>query len=74
MAVTDLTVDLPFGVSPEEARTLLAIKLYQIGRVSLGQAARTSGHSKRTFMEILGKHEVPIFDYSPEELREETGR
>ncbi|MDE3000482.1 MAG: UPF0175 family protein [Gemmatimonadota bacterium] len=73
MVVTDLTVDLPFGLSPEEARILLAVKLYEIGRVSLGQAARTSGHTKRAFMEILGKHQVPIFDYSPEELREETG-
>lgn len=73
MAATELIVDLPFGVSSNEAKILLAIKLYEIGRVSLGQAARTSGHTKRAFMEILGKHQVPIFDYSPEELREETG-
>ena len=74
MAVTDLTVELPFGLSPEEARIFLAIKLYEVGRVSLGQAARTAGQSKRAFLEILGNHKVPVFDYSPEELREETGR
>lgn len=74
MVITDLTVELPLGLSPDEAKILLSIKLYEIGRVSLGQAARTSGHTKRAFMEILGKHQVPIFDYSPDELREETGR
>lgn len=73
MAVTDLTVELPLGLSREEAKILLAIKLYEIGRVSLGQAARTAGRTKRAFLEILGDHKVPVFDYSPEELREETG-
>lgn len=73
MAVSDLTVELPLGLSPEEAKILLAIKLYEIGRVSLGQAARTAGHSRRAFLEILGNQKVPVFNYSPEELREETG-
>ena len=73
MVVTELTVELPLGLSQEEAKILLAIKLYETGKVSLGQAARTAGHSKRAFMEILGQHQVPIFDYSPDELREETG-
>lgn len=73
MHVTDLTVELPLGLSREEAKVLLAIKLYETGRVSLGQAARTAGHSKRAFLEILGNHQVSVFDYSPEELREETG-
>ena len=73
MVVTELTVELPLGLSREEAKILLAIKLYETGKVSLGQAARTAGHSKRALMEILGQHQVPIFDYSREELREETG-
>ncbi|MCY3767261.1 MAG: UPF0175 family protein [Gemmatimonadetes bacterium] len=68
MHVTDLTVELPLGLSREEAKVLLAIKLYETGRVSLGQAARTAGRTKRGFMEILGKHQVPIFDYPPGEL------
>ena len=52
---------------------LLAIKLYETGKVSLGQAARTAGRSKREFMDLLGQQQVPIFNYSPEELREEVG-
>ena len=73
MVVTELTVELPLGLSREEAKMLLAIKLYETDKVSLGQAARTAGRSKRDFMELLGQQHVPIFNYSPEELREETG-
>ena len=72
MVTTDLRVELPSGLSLEEAKILLAIKLYETGKVSLGQAARTAGQSKRDFMELLGQQQVPIFSYSPEELREEV--
>lgn len=72
MVTTDLRVELPSGLSLEEAKILLAIKLYETGKVSLGQAARTACQSKRDFMELLGQQQVPIFSYSPEELREEV--
>jgi hypothetical protein len=41
-------------------------------RASLGQAAKLAELSKRTFMEILGRFGVPVFNYSPEELRTEV--
>jgi predicted HTH domain antitoxin len=56
----------------DEAKLLLAIKLYEVGKVSLGQAAKLAGFSKRAFMEVLGRYHVPIFDYSPDELRQEV--
>ena len=71
MGIANLKVELPFCLSGEEAKVFLAIKLYEVGKVSLGQAAKIAGHSKRTFMEMLGRHRVPVFDYSPEELRQE---
>ncbi len=69
-----LQVELPPEVSEEEARLLLAIKLYEIGRLTLGQAAKLAGYSKRTFLELLGRYGVPVIAYSPEELREEVGK
>jgi predicted HTH domain antitoxin len=69
----ELTLELPSNVTKDEARTLLAVKLYETERVSLGQAAKLAGHSKRAFIEILGKYKVPVFNYSPDELREELG-
>ena len=73
MNTSELTISLPIGLSEDEAKLLLAIKLYEVGKVSLGQAATIAGFSKRTFMEMLGRYRVPIFAYSPEELREELG-
>ncbi len=70
----ELTLDLPSNLSKDEVQTLLAIKLYETERVSLGQAAKLAGYSKRAFIEILGRHHVPIFNYSPDELREELGQ
>ena len=66
-----LQVDLPASLSVEEVRMLLAVKLYEMERVSLGQAARMAGFSKRAFMEVLGRYQIPVFRYSPEDLRAE---
>ena len=68
--LNELKVTLPPEVSIEEARLLLMIKLFETGRLSLGQAARLSGHSKRVFMEMLGKSGVAVFDQPAEELEE----
>ncbi len=69
----ELTLNLPPNITKDETQTLLAIKLYEMERVSLGQAAELAGYSKRAFMEILGKHNVPVINYSPEDLRKELG-
>lgn len=73
MSATELRVELPESLSQEEAKTFLAIKLYEVGKVTLGQAARLAGFSKRAFMEILGRYQVPVFNYPAEELRKELG-
>lgn len=69
MATIEFKVDLPLGVSVDETKILLAVKLHEVGKVSVGQAASIAGYSKRAFLEILGHYHVPIFAYSPEELR-----
>jgi predicted HTH domain antitoxin len=69
----ELTLDLPSNMTKDEAQTLLAVKLFETERVSLGQSARIAGYSKRAFIEILGKHNVPVINYSPDDLREELG-
>jgi len=69
--MSELKVELPPEVPVEEARLLLTIKLFETGRLSLGQAARMAGYSKKAFMELLAKAGVPVFDYSAAELQEE---
>ena len=65
-----LTVKLPSTVELDESELLLmlASKLYEKGKLSLGQAAELAGFSKRAFVEILGKHGVSIFNYSADSL------
>ncbi|MBI4556262.1 MAG: UPF0175 family protein [Candidatus Hydrogenedentes bacterium] len=69
--MSTLTVDLPDDVTLEEARLLLALKLWETGRFSLGRAAEFSGYTKRAFMEVAAKHGIPIFNYSAEEFANE---
>jgi predicted HTH domain antitoxin len=69
----ELKLELPSHLTKDEVQTLLAVKLFETGRMSLGQAARLSGFSKRAFMEILGRQHIPVVNYSPDELREELG-
>lgn len=65
-----LTINLPdkFDLTPKETVSLLAAKLYETGKLSLGQAAELAGYSKRTFMELLGNYGVSVFNFPPEEL------
>jgi predicted HTH domain antitoxin len=70
----NLVCELPAGVSENEAKLLLAIKLYEINKISLGKAAKLAGYSKSAFMEVLGQYQIPIFNYSAEELREEVSQ
>lgn len=72
MATGELRVPLPFNLSEDEAKLLLAIKLYEVGKVSLGQAAKLAGFSTRAFIEVLGRYYVPLFDYESDELRQEV--
>jgi predicted HTH domain antitoxin len=71
MNTGELRVALPFGLSEDEAKLLLAVKVYEVGKVSLGQAAKLAGFSKRVFMEVLGRYHIPLFDYFPDDLRQE---
>jgi predicted HTH domain antitoxin len=69
--MNEFTIQLPHEVKNEEAQLLLLIKLFETGKLSLGQAAKYSGYSKRTFMELLGKHGVPVFENPAQDLEHE---
>jgi predicted HTH domain antitoxin len=66
-----LQIELPPDISVEEARLLLMVKLFETGKLSVGQAAKMAGYSKPTFIELLGKLGVPVIDYPSEELEQE---
>ena len=65
-----ITINLPdqLDLSTKEAVTVLAAQLYEMGKLSLGQAAEMAGYSKRTFMELLGNYGVSFINYPTDEL------
>lgn len=48
---------------------IIAAKLYEDAILSAGQAAKIVGLSKRTFIELLGKYEVSVFNDSLLDLK-----
>lgn len=65
-----LTLNLPEGLDLDEHELvmILASKLYEEGKLSLGQAADLAGLTKRTFAELLGKYNVSIFNQDGDDL------
>ena len=48
-----------------------ALFFFKTHKLTLKQAANFAGITLMRFMEELGKHEIPVIDYDPEELQEE---
>ncbi len=70
-ATATMDTRLPAFVSAEEASLMLAIKLFEVGRLSLGQAAALAGYSRRGFIDVLARHGVAVVNYSAAELADE---
>jgi predicted HTH domain antitoxin len=50
------------NIEQEDIKWMIASKLYEKGRLSLGQSAEMIGVSKRTFIEMLYKYDVSVFN------------
>ena len=57
-----------FNISSSEAVTAMAAQLYEMGKLSIGQAAQLAGYGKREFIEMLGSYGVSIFNYSADDI------
>ena len=77
-----LTIDygddvlLALGMTPEEfseeARTLIAVKLHEMGRLSTGAAAELANLPKPLFLTKLADYGVDTFDTSEDELQDDV--
>ncbi len=56
----------------EEARYLLALKLYELGKISSGKAAKIAGLSRLAFLMRLGRYKVSPFQMDLDEILEEA--
>lgn len=66
----EITFTIPdtIDLDNRELIMLVASKLYEQGKLSLGQAAEMTGYSKRTFAELLGSYGVSIFNFPVSDL------
>lgn len=69
-----LTLNIPdnLDVDNKDLAMMVAAQLYEQGKLSLGQAAEVAGLTKRTFAELLGKHNVSIFNSPASDLSSDT--
>lgn len=69
-----LTLEIPdtLDLDNRDIAMLVSTRLYEQGRLSLGQAAEVAGLSKRTFAELLGKYEVSIFNFPASDLSKDV--
>jgi predicted HTH domain antitoxin len=79
-----LTIELPVEGLPspveppeqfaEEARFLIALKLFDQGRISSGKAGILSGLGRVGFLLAASRAGVPVVDLTEDELAEEFAR
>lgn len=76
-----LTIDYPDGLDTAvsmtkqeftaEVRLMAALKMFEIGKLSSGKAAQLAGISRVEFFEMCGQYQVPIMNYSADEIEAE---
>ncbi len=66
---------LSFGLAPEaleaELRFLLAVKLFELHRLSIGKAAEFCGMGKVRFLFELGRLQVPAINLDDDQIADE---
>lgn len=71
-----ITITLPDSVNwdSKQAVRFLAAKLYEAGKLSLGQAADMAGLSKIAFAEILGDFGVALINHPVTEMTRDASK
>lgn len=71
-----MTIEIPENIEIDEqdAKRFLAAKLYEVGKLSLGQAADLAGLSKIAFSEILKDYNVSLINYSPSDISRDAAQ
>ena len=65
-----IVINIPdeLKLKEEEVKTAAIVKLYELGKISSGKAAKLLGMSRIEFLDLLGKYKVQINPDTEEEL------
>ena len=65
-----MTLKVPdnLNLNEKDTKRFLAAKMYESGKLSLGQAAELAGLSKVAFSEILADYDVSLVNYPPSDV------
>ena len=55
----------------QELRFLLAVKLFELRRLSLGKAAELCGMEKLNFMDEMGRMGIPVINLDDDQIKDE---
>lgn len=74
--MTTITLEVPDSLAEYQNDTIrfIAAKLYESGKLSLGQAANMARLTKRTFADLLSDYGVSFINYSSSDLKDELDR
>ncbi|MBU1678211.1 MAG: UPF0175 family protein [Bacteroidetes bacterium] len=69
-----ITLNIPDNLDLDDrgVSMIVATKLYEQGKLTLGQAAELVGLSKRTFAELLGTYGISLFNYPASDLSKDV--
>lgn len=74
MKTLSLNIPDTIDVSNNELVMLVATKLYEQSKLSLGQAADVAGLTKRSFAEMLGKYNISIFNSPVSDIAKDVAK
>jgi predicted HTH domain antitoxin len=67
-----MTVNTREELDNKDISMLLATRLYEQGKLSLGHAADLAGLTKRTFAELLSKYNISIFNFPASDIAKDV--
>ena len=72
MKTVNLTIPLKASIDQREVVQFLAAKLYESGRLTLGQAAELTGLPSVEFADILSLYGVSFFNYPASDIKRDV--
>jgi predicted HTH domain antitoxin len=78
--ILELPENLELGVQTTreelvaQIKLMAALKMFELGKLSSGQAAELAGMSRVEFFEMCRRYRVSVFNYPPEEIEVELRR